>query len=84
MDDLATNMRVLVVDDEKNIRATLAMCLESMGCDVAIASSPQSALAALAERTFDMAFVDLRCAIAAGSICCPPYSPSGRNWPWSS
>ena len=27
-------MRVLVVDDERNIRATLRMCLEGLGCEV--------------------------------------------------
>src|SRR5204862_3438556 len=28
----ATGLSVLVVDDEKNIRATLRVCLESIGC----------------------------------------------------
>src|SRR5215472_772401 len=27
-------MRVLIVDDEKNIRATLVVCLEQLGCEV--------------------------------------------------
>ncbi len=48
MADLLTKMRVLVVDDEKNIRATLELCLESMGCEVAVAASGEAALAALA------------------------------------
>ncbi|MET0403449.1 MAG: hypothetical protein ABW123_13635 [Cystobacter sp.] len=26
--------RVLVVDDERNIRATLRLCLEALGCEV--------------------------------------------------
>jgi NtrC-family two-component system response regulator AlgB len=60
MADLPAKMRVLVVDDEKNIRATLELCLESMGCEVAVAASGEAALAALGQRSFDMAFVDLR------------------------
>ena len=43
-------MRVLVVDDEKNIRATLALCLEEAGCEVEAVAAGGAALAAL-ERT---------------------------------
>ena len=52
---------MLVVDDEKNIRATLAVCLEQIGCDVV-----QAAVAAIWRwprrrgQRFDLAFVDLR------------------------
>jgi NtrC-family two-component system response regulator AlgB len=52
--------RVLVVDDEKNIRATLAMCLEGVGCSVTQAGSADVALAAAERAPFDLAFVDLR------------------------
>lgn len=51
---------VLVIDDEKNIRVTLAMCLEGMGCKVAAVSSAEAALAALGRQAFDLAFLDLR------------------------
>ncbi len=51
---------VLVIDDEKNIRVTLTMCLESMGCKVTAVSSAQAALVALGRQTFDLAFLDLR------------------------
>jgi NtrC-family two-component system response regulator AlgB len=51
---------VLVIDDEKNIRATLSMCLEGMGCHVTAVPSGQAALAALSHQTFDLAFLDLR------------------------
>ncbi|MGE0820919.1 MAG: sigma-54-dependent transcriptional regulator [Candidatus Binatia bacterium] len=51
---------VLIIDDEKNIRATLRMCLESMGCQVTTAASGPAALAALARQSFDLAFLDLR------------------------
>jgi len=52
--------RVLVVDDEKNIRATLVMCLEGMGCTVTAVGSGEGALAALERSVFDLAFLDLR------------------------
>jgi NtrC-family two-component system response regulator AlgB len=52
--------RVLIVDDEKNIRATLAVCLESLGCQVAQAATSAAALEALRHAPFDLAFLDLR------------------------
>jgi len=51
---------VLIVDDEKNIRATLTMCLEAIGCTVTSASTGLAALAAAERRPFDLAFLDLR------------------------
>lgn len=53
-------LRVLVIDDEKNIRATLLLCLEGIGCQVTAVSSGQAALTALSHQTFDLAFLDLR------------------------
>src|SRR5262249_60279436 len=53
-------LRVLVIDDEKNIRATVAMCLEDMGCQVSGAASAAEARAAIADRAFEVAFLDLR------------------------
>jgi len=53
-------LRVLVVDDEKNIRATLAACLEGMGCRVAAVATASEALATLERQAFDLAFLDLR------------------------
>jgi NtrC-family two-component system response regulator AlgB len=52
--------RVLVVDDEKNIRTTLALCLEGFGCKAEQASSSAAALEALRVEPFDLAFCDLR------------------------
>lgn len=52
--------RVLVIDDEKNIRTTLSLCLTEMGCRVTAAGSAEAALAALDHHAFDLAFVDLR------------------------
>ena len=51
---------VLIVDDEKNIRATLTMCLEAIGCTVTSASTGEAALAAAERKPFDLAFLDLR------------------------
>jgi len=51
---------VLVVDDEKNIRHTLRICLESLGADVTEASSAPAALEAIRRTRFDVVFLDLR------------------------
>src|ERR1700733_4481739 len=55
-----TASHVLVVDDEKNIRATLAMCLEGVGCKVTAVGTGDAALVAVERTVFDLAFVDLR------------------------
>jgi len=52
--------RVLVIDDEKNIRVTLTMCLEAIDCAVTSASGIDQALACLEREAFDLAFLDLR------------------------
>ncbi len=53
-------LRVLIVDDEKNIRMTLALCLDGLGCKVEQASNSAAALEALRIEPFDLAFCDLR------------------------
>jgi two-component system, NtrC family, response regulator AlgB len=53
-------LQVLVVDDEKNIRVTLAAYLEDMGCRVMSVATAGAALSALESQTFDLAFLDLR------------------------
>jgi two-component system, NtrC family, response regulator AlgB len=65
-DAAAAPMSVLVIDDEKNIRTTLAVCLESAGCRVLCVASGQAALAALEREHFDLAFLDLRLGDADG------------------
>src|SRR5436190_16815012 len=57
---------ILVIDDEKNIRATLALCLEGMGCKVTAVASAPAALAALSRQAFDLAFLDLRLGETSG------------------
>ncbi len=59
-------MRVLVVDDEKNIRSTLSICLEGLGCTVQQASTPEAALAAFRRESFDIVFLDLRIGTSNG------------------
>jgi len=53
-------LRVLVVDDERNIRATLRICLEGLGCSVSEAATPERAIASISQQAADLAFVDLR------------------------
>ncbi|HUB06956.1 MAG TPA: sigma-54 dependent transcriptional regulator [Myxococcales bacterium] len=60
MERPAPPLRVLVVDDEKNIRTTLALCLQGVGCEVAEASNGEAALQELSRRRFDVAFLDVR------------------------
>src|SRR5262249_60047103 len=59
-------LRVLVVDDEKNIRSTLALALEGMGCEVGLAANAEAALAAAAREVYDLALVDLKLAEGSG------------------
>ncbi len=56
----------LVIDDERNIRSTLRLCLESMGLSVVEAANPQAALEALAREPIELAFLDLRLAQESG------------------
>ncbi|MEA2699666.1 MAG: two-component system, NtrC family, response regulator AlgB [Myxococcales bacterium] len=51
---------VLIVDDEKNIRQTLKVCLESMDAEVIEAATAPAALEAIGRTVFDIVFLDLR------------------------
>ncbi|MCG3133199.1 MAG: Alginate biosynthesis transcriptional regulatory protein AlgB [Planctomycetes bacterium] len=62
----ATDLRVLVVDDEPGISLSLGVCLEAMGCSVVRAESADAACAAADRTRFDLAFVDLRLGAADG------------------
>jgi len=65
-ENLPPVLRILVVDDEANIRKTLAIGLELEGHHVTAVSNAQDALGAAAARTVDLAFVDLRLGAASG------------------
>ncbi|WP_164011769.1 sigma-54-dependent transcriptional regulator [Pyxidicoccus trucidator] len=72
-------MRVLVVDDERNIRHTLRVCLEGLGCEVREAATPEAALAALAQGPADLAFVDLRLGTSSGLELLPKLLAESPN-----
>src|SRR3954470_24424709 len=52
--------RILVVDDQRNMRATTAMLLRSEGYDVREAGGGEEAIAALTEREADVLLTDLK------------------------
>ncbi|MBI5092547.1 MAG: sigma-54-dependent Fis family transcriptional regulator [Candidatus Hydrogenedentes bacterium] len=60
------SLRILVVDDETNIRKTLSMCLETEGHAVTAVSNFEDAVAEAGRRAFEMAFVDLRLGVRDG------------------
>ncbi|HEU4383836.1 MAG TPA: sigma-54 dependent transcriptional regulator [Anaeromyxobacteraceae bacterium] len=59
-------LHVLVIDDERNIRQTLAICLEGLGCRVEQVASGAAAVDALRREPFDMGFCDLRLGAESG------------------
>ena len=59
-------MRVLVVDDEQNIRRTLTLALESMEHEVASASDGASAVKQLKAGSFDVMLLDLKLSQESG------------------
>jgi NtrC-family two-component system response regulator AlgB len=59
-------LNVLIVDDELNIRKTLAAQLEEESHHVVAVSNFQDAVAEARRRSFDLAFVDLRLGTADG------------------
>ena len=60
-DNLASpRSRILVVDDEINIRKTLTLYLETEGHQVSSVSNADDAVREAARQPFDLAFVDLR------------------------
>ncbi|HVR83345.1 MAG TPA: response regulator, partial [Planctomycetota bacterium] len=54
------SFRALIVDDEKNIRTTLSVCLEGQGCTVAQAASADQGLEAVSRQHYDIVFLDLQ------------------------
>ena len=54
------SLNILVVDDEINVRKTLAISLETDGYSVTAVSNARDAVAEAAKQSFDLAFVDLR------------------------
>jgi two-component system, NtrC family, response regulator AlgB len=63
---VAGGLRILIVDDEKNIRATLAVCVEGLGAEALAVGTGDAALAALGRQPYDLAFVDLALGTESG------------------
>src|SRR3954451_13653866 len=59
-------MRVLIVDDEPNIRRTLRLTLESAGHSVDEAGSADEAVRLAAESEYEVALIDLRLGTDSG------------------
>lgn len=53
-------MKVLIVDDTKNIRMLLLRCLEMEGYDVQTAGDGKTALELFTKERFDLAFLDIK------------------------
>lgn len=53
-------MRILIIDDEANIRKTTALALETMGHETVEVADGASAKKTLENQTFDIAFLDLK------------------------
>ena len=63
---MAPCLSILVVDDEPNMRKTLAIALEAEGHRVVAVSNFKDAMAEASRRFFDMALVDLRLGTESG------------------
>lgn len=59
-------LRILIVDDEANIRMTLGMCLEADGHTVVAHGNIHDALEEIARRVFDLVFLDIRLGLDNG------------------
>jgi NtrC-family two-component system response regulator AlgB len=59
-------LHVLVIDDERNIRQTLGICLEGFGCKVEQVATGAAAIDALRREPFDLAFCDLKLGAESG------------------
>jgi two-component system, NtrC family, response regulator AlgB len=73
------HLAVLVVDDEKNIRQTLRLCLESMDAEVTEAGSAPAALEAIRRSVFDLVFLDLRLGAQSGLDLIPQLLAENPN-----
>ena len=54
------NKRILIVDDEPNVRLSFRTALETEGYEIFEAPSAAQALRALAEHSFALAILDMR------------------------
>jgi two-component system, NtrC family, response regulator AlgB len=75
----SVSLRVLVVDDEPNVRRTLVISLEADGHQVTAVGNTTDALAEAGRNSFDLAFVDLRIGSHSGMDLIPPLL-TGSPW----
>jgi NtrC-family two-component system response regulator AlgB len=68
---MVTNLSILIVDDEPNIRKTLTIALEADANRVVAVSNVKDAMAEASRRFFDMALVDLRLGTESGMELVP-------------
>ena len=54
------DLQILVVDDQEDVRKGLQRLIGSLGCDVRIAESGETALSMLHEAAFDIVFTDIK------------------------
>lgn len=59
-------LNVLVIDDDRHIRSTLAACIEGEGHDVTPVESARAALDAVEREHIDIAFLDIRLGSESG------------------
>jgi NtrC-family two-component system response regulator AlgB len=76
---IATGLRVLIVDDEKNIRSTLTVCLEGLGAEVLAVGTVEAALSAVVRQPYDVAFVDLALGSDSGLDLLPKLLGEGTS-----
>ncbi len=72
-------LRALIIDDEKSIRTTLQMCLDAIGCKVTAVGTGEHALTALAQESFEIAFLDLRLGETSGLDLLPKLLAENAN-----
>ena len=68
---MGRELRVLVVDDEPNIRKALSICLRAAGCEVRVAAGEREALEAVRLASPDLVLLDLRLGEADGLALLP-------------
>jgi two-component system, NtrC family, response regulator AlgB len=76
---MTPGLAILIVDDEPNIRKTLAIVLEAEGHRVVAVSNFKDAVVETSRRLFDMALVDLRLGTESGLELIPALLANG---PW--
>jgi NtrC-family two-component system response regulator AlgB len=53
-------LRILVIDDDRQLTARMALDLKGLGCQVNVAATPDAAIAYLRDQAYDLALCDVR------------------------